>query len=155
MKKKRDAIEFWNSSTLSTPEKQKHVELRFHLTPNTQTRVFRNKDTISKAKRSLPFRAEGAGRETDEFWLPIEERLLIKFQERRAMGCVVKIRHLLEFVYQICAEIGFNIALEAQKRQWVDTREVLRKRVGRFMEKYKIIDKRASRQIHKNAKVSK
>ena len=156
MKKKRDAIDFWNTSTLSTPEKRKHVENRFHLTPNTQSRVFRKKDTAIKAKRSLTksFRVEGGGREVDAFWIPIEEGLLLKFKERRAMGAVVKIRHLLEFVYEICAEKGFDIALEAQKRQWENTREVLRKRVGRFLEKYKIVDKRASRQINKNEKVN-
>ena len=145
-------MDYWKTSTASTPEKTKHIEATFKLTPNTQTRLFRDKDRFSAAKKRL-FRTEGGGRHQDEFWVEIEKRLLDKFTARRALGCIVHRRHLINFVYTICAELDINLIVEAEKRKWKNPAQVIRKRVDRFCKRNKIKTKRASRQLHKEPKV--
>ena len=144
---------YWNSSTSTTLEKREYVEQNFKLTPNTQTRLFRKKDAFTSAKKCL-FRVEGAGKPVDEFWAQIEVPLLQKFEEQRSLGCIVHRRHLLNFIYQICAELGINLVFEAQKRKWGSPKKLLRQRVNRFCKKHGIRMKNASRQLHKQPKVT-
>ena len=148
--KKRKAVEYWETTSAPTPEKRKYVEQNFHLTPNTQTRLFAKKDSFSSARKCL-FRVAGAGRPTDKTWSTIEEKLLQKFSARRAMGIIVLKRHLIDFVFEICAETGINLA--AQGQGWATTPKLLRLQIDRFCVKNKIKMKRASRQLHKNPKV--
>ena len=154
IKKKEKAVEYWRTSNASTPEKRRHVEETFKLTPNTQSRLFAKKDAFVKAKKCL-FRVEGGGRHTDEFWAPIEAKLLERFSAKRAMGCIVHKRHLLTYVFEICAELNVNLAEEGERRKWKSAPKVLRQRIDRFCLKHKIRMKRASRQLHKNPQVWK
>ena len=151
--KKRKAVAYWNSSTATTPEKRSYVEKHFKLTPNSQTRLFRKKHSVSNAKKRL-FREEGGGRKTDEFWVRIEEKLLTKFTARRAMGARVHKRHVVNFVYEACAELEISLAAEGEKRGWKAPAKLIRQRVDRFCRKFKIKMKRASRQYHKDPEVS-
>lgn len=150
--KKRQACEYWNSSTATTPKKREFVERTFRLTPNTQSRIFRKKNAFTTAKKRL-FRLEGGGRPVDEFWAKIEGPLLQRFEERRDLGCIVHKRHLINFVHQICAELDINIALEGEKRKWGNPGKLIRLRIDRFCKKHKIRMKKASRQLHKKPKV--
>ena len=84
---------------------------QFKLTPNTQDRILRKKDSFTNAHRRL-FRAEGAGRPTDEWWIPVETNLLKRFSEQRDLGCIVHRRHLVTFVHEFCAENGINLVQE-------------------------------------------
>ena len=149
--KKRQALEYWASSTASTPEKRKFVEEKYKLTPNSQSRLFSQRKSFSSARKCL-FRVAGAGRPADEAWTKIEDLLLKKFTARRAMGCLVHKRHLMNFVFEICGELDINLAIEGQKG-WKATPKQLRQKVDRFCRKHKIKMKRASRQLHKNPRV--
>ena len=151
--KKRKAIAYWASSSASTPEKRKYIEANFHLTPSTQSRLFSRQKEFSSARKCL-FRVAGGGRPSDETWTKIEEKLLEKFKARRAMGCMVHKRHLLNFVFEICAEMDINLAIEGQKG-WKSSPKQLRQKIDRFCKTNKIVMKRASRQLHKDPQVRK
>ena len=152
MSDKKKALEYWKKSNAVTPEKRAYVEKNFHLTPNSQSRLFRAKSDFNVAKKRL-FRLEGGGRNVDEFWTKIEEKLVSKFKTRREMGCIVHRRHLVLFVYEICAELQINLDLEAKKRKWKSPGKIIRQRVDRFCKKWKIKMKRAARQCHKDPQV--
>jgi hypothetical protein len=145
-------VEYWSTSTATTPEKSQFVEQHFKLTPNTQTRLFRKKNPNPRAKNRL-FREEGGGRKTDQFWEQIEQQILAKFTSRRKMGCIVHKRHLVNFVFEACALNEINLAAEGEKRGWKALAKLIRQRVDRFCRKFKIRMKRASRQCHKDPKV--
>ena len=151
-KKKRSAIKYWETSTASTPEKRQHIEKTFKLTPKSQLRLFAKKEAFSKAKKCL-FRIEGGGRNADEFWAPIEAKLLERFKARRAMGCIVLKTHLVNLVFSICGEMGINLAEEEKRRGWKSAPKLIRQRIDRFCVREKIVLKRASRQLHKNPAV--
>ena len=152
--KKKKALEYWTTASASTPEKQKYVEKNFHLTPNTQSRLFAKKDSFSSARKCL-FNVAGAGRPTDETWTKIEEKLLERFRARRSMGIMVHKRHLINLVFEICADLDVNLAAEDQKNGWKSSPKLLRQKVDRFCIKHRIKMKRASRQLHKNPKVNR
>ena len=96
------------------------------MTPNTQDRILRKKDTFSNARCRL-FRAEGAGRPIDEWWIPVEAELLKRFTEQRELGCIVHRRHLVTFVHKICAKKGINLVREDTESK--DPTKALRRRI--------------------------
>ena len=149
---KKKAMAYFKSSSTSTPEKKAYIEKNFHLTPNTQSRLFRRQNQFMAAKKSL-FRVKGGGRKIDEFWKKIEERLLVKFKAQRDAKAIVHRRHLLGFVYQICAKLEINLASLAESRNWKDVENNLRKRIRRFCIRHKIKMKKCSRQLHKDSQV--
>ena len=149
--KKKKAKDFWQSSNASSPEKRSYIERNFKLTPNTQSRLFRKIN--NPVKKSLKFRDKGAGRKMDEFWARIEQPLLDKFKFRRSLGCIVHRRHLANWVYLICAELGMNLAEEAEKQKWKSPPKVIRQHIARFCGRNKIFMKPASRQLHKAPEV--
>ena len=151
--KKKKAMEFWKSSTASTPEKRQYVEKHFHLTPTSQSRLFANKEKFSTARKCL-FRVAGAGRPVGETWAKIEEKLLEKFTRRREMGILIHKRHLMNYVFEICSELQINLAVEGSKNGWRATPKLLCQQIDWFCKNNDITMKRASRQLHKKPKVN-
>lgn len=151
-KNKRKALQFWNSSSASSPEKRSLIQSKFKLSPNTQSRLFRKKDTFPAARKRL-FRVEGAGRHVDKTFVQIETRVMRKFKASRKKGCFVHRRHMVNFFYASCAELGINLIEEAEKREWKFPAIVIRKRIDRLCKREKIVMKTASRQLHKGSKV--
>jgi hypothetical protein len=151
--KKLKAIEYMETSKATTPERRAYLQRTFSLTPKTQNRLFKKKDKFKSAKKCL-FREKGGGRPVDEFWKKIEVDLLKRFLEQRAAGAQVQRRHLLAFVYQICADLNINLATLAQEKGWKNPTRVLQNRIIRFCRQNEIKMKRASRQVHKDQEVN-